>query len=144
MIREANKFDKHHIIELMLEFREQSEFKEIMGSKNVDYWNTLLDNILAGSGKIFISPDKGLLMCMMSPLVWDNKMYALHELAWFVRPEARKGIVAYRLLHAYLDYAKQLKRDGRIAYFTLSKLANTENMNYGKLGFRKQDENWVQ
>jgi hypothetical protein len=47
-------------------------------------------------------------------------------------------------LKAYLEYANELKNSGRIKYFTLSKIANSPNLKYEKLGFRKIDENWIQ
>lgn len=144
MIREANKFDKDTIIEMMKEFRGEADFLEILADDNVAYWHSLLDHIFAGAGKVFISEGKGLLMCVIMPTVWDDKMFALHELAWYVRPEWRHGSTGFRLFDAYIQYGKALKEQGRIKYFTMTKLDTSPDLDYGRYGFRKKDENWIQ
>ncbi|CAB4187323.1 hypothetical protein UFOVP1613_14 [uncultured Caudovirales phage] len=144
MIREANKFDRDGIIEMMKEFRDSADFNEILADDNVEYWHRLLDTIFAGAGKIFYQEGKGLLMCVIMPTVWDDKSFALHELAWFVRPEHRKGLSGFRLFDAYIQYGKELKEAGRIKYFTITKLDVSPDLDYGRYGFRKKDENWIQ
>ena len=144
MIREANKFDKAEIIEMMKEFRDSADFIEILADDNLEYWNRLLDTIFAGAGKIFYQEGKGLLMSVILPTVWDDKTFALHELAWFVRPEYRQGSTGYRLFDAYIQYGKELKAAGRIKYFTMTKLDVSPDLNYERYGFRKKDENWIQ
>ena len=53
MIREANKYDKTQIIEMMKAFRNEADFPEFQQIDNEPYWNVLLDNIFAGQGIIF-------------------------------------------------------------------------------------------
>lgn len=144
MIRVANKYDKDKIIELMKEFRASADFIEILADDNVAYWHQLLDMIFAGAGKIFYAENKGLLMCIILPTVWDNKIFALHELAWYVRPEHRQGTAGYRLFQAYIEYGNELKKSGRIKYYTMTKLDVSPDLDYSKYGFRKKDENWIQ
>jgi hypothetical protein len=144
MIREASKYDKDAIIELMKEFRESADFVEVLADDNVEYWHRLLDSIFAGAGRVFYEEGKGLLMCIIIPTIWDDKIFALHELAWFVRPEWRKGTTAFRLFDAYMHYGKELKAQSRIKYFTVTKLDVSPNLDYGRFGFRKKDENWIQ
>lgn len=144
MIREANRFDRDGIIDMMKRFRDSADFIEVLAEDNVEYWYRLLDRIFAGAGKVFYAENKGLLMCMILPTVWDEKMFALHELAWYVRPEYRQGSTGYRLFEAYIQYGKQLKAQGRIKYFTMTKLDVSPNLDYGRFGFRKKDENWIQ
>lgn len=144
MIREASKFDRDEIIDLMKEFRDSADFIEMLADDNVAYWHKLLDHIFAGAGKIFYQEGKGLLMCVIMPTIWDDKTFALHELAWYVRPEYRRGSTGYRLFDAYIQYGKELKETGRIKYFTMTKLDVSPDFDYGKYGFRKKDENWIQ
>lgn len=144
MIRQANKYDKIEIIEMMKLFRDEAEFPEIKDVDNEPYWNELLDNIFAGQGVVFIEEGKGLIMALITPTIWCNKTYAMHELAWYVKPEERNTTVGYRLFVNYLNYAKQLKEQGRIKYFTMTKLDVSPNLKYEKYGFRKKDENWIQ
>ena len=129
---------------MMKEFRAEADFPELLGVENEEYWNTMLDNIFAGQGVVFLEDNKGLLMAMVLPTIWDNKTFALHELAWFVRPEHRNGSIGFRLFSSYLAHGKQLKENGRIAFFTVSKMDTSPNLKYEKYGFRKKDENWIQ
>lgn len=142
MIRQATKYDKTQIIEMMKCFRKESPYQEI--DDNEEYWNELLNNIFAGQGAVFLDDNKGLLMCLIIPNIWNPKVLGLHELAWYVYPEFRKTFTGYRLLTAYLDYAKKQKQNKRINYFTISKLSNSPDINYSRYGFIKKDENWVQ
>lgn len=144
MIRQANKYDKTAIIEMMKLFREEADFPELQEIDNEPYWNELLDRILAGQGVVFIDDEKGLLMALITPTIWCNKTFAMHELAWYVKPEERNTTIGYRLFITYLNYAKKLKEEGRIKYFTMSKLDVSPNLKYEKYGFRKKDENWIQ
>jgi GNAT superfamily N-acetyltransferase len=144
MIRQATKYDKTEIIQMMKEFRNEADFFELNEIENEEHWNALLDNVLAGQGAVFIEEGKGLLMAIVLPTIWCNKTFAMHELAWYVRPQHRNTTTGFRLFAAYLAYARQLKEQGRIKYFTISKLDNSPALKYEKYGFRKKDENWIQ
>lgn len=144
MIRQANKYDKTEILEMMKQFRQESRIAQYQRLNNPDYWNELLDSILAGRGVVFIEEGKGLIMGIIGPVIWCNKTLALYELAWWVKPEYRNGTTGYKLVKSYIEYAKKLKQENRIVLFTLSKLPDTPNLDYTKLGFVKVDENWMQ
>lgn len=144
MIRQANKYDKTEIIEMMKAFRQEADMPELLDIDNEEYWNQLLDNIFAGQGVVFLEEGKGLIMALITPTIWCNKTYAMHELAWYVKPEQRNTTIGYRLFISFLNYAKKLKEEGRIKYFTMTKLDVSPNLKYEKYGFRKKDENWIQ
>lgn len=144
MIRKATKYDKKEIIRLIILFREESLFKEIYAEEDQEYLNAFLDNIFAGAGAIFLEEGKGFLWCAVLPSIWNSKVLALHELAWYVVKEYRGGSTGYRLLQAYLEYAKTMKESGRVKYFTVSKLVSSPDIDYTRFGFKKADENWIQ
>lgn len=144
MIRQANKYDKTEIIQMMKAFRQEADMPELLDIDNEEYWNQLLDNIFAGQGVVFLEEGKGLIMALITPTIWCNKTYAMHELAWYVKPEQRNTTIGYRLFISFLNYAKKLKEEGRIKYFTMTKLDVSPNLKYEKYGFRKKDENWIQ
>jgi N-acetylglutamate synthase-like GNAT family acetyltransferase len=144
MIRTATKYDKTQIIEMMQLFRGESHIEQYKDLDNVEYWNQLLDNILAGQGIIYIEENVGLIMGLIVPTIWCNKTLALHELAWYVKPEYRNTTTGYRLLKAYVKYGKQLKAQNRIKMFTITKMVTSPDIKYGRFGFTKLDENWVQ
>ena len=144
VIRQANKFDKQDIIKMMVEFKNESNIPELRELYNPEYWDQLLNTILAGAGIIFIEPNKGLIMALIAPSVWCNKTLQLYELAWYVKPEHRNTSIGYRLLKQYVDYGNELKQSGRIKFFSIGKMVTSPNIKYEKFGFKKLDENWIQ
>lgn len=143
-MRQANKFDKQDIISLMLEFKNESDIQELREINNPEYWDRLLNTILAGAGIIFIEPGKGLIMGLISHSVWCDKTLQLYELAWYVKPEYRNTSLGYRLLKSYVDYGNELKQSGRIKFFTIAKMVTSPDIKYDRFGFKKLDENWIQ
>lgn len=144
MIRQANKYDKTEIIEMMKLFREESNIEQYKNLDNIVYWNKLLDNILAGQGVIFIEQGKGLLMALITHTAWCDRTFQMYELAWYVKPEYRNTSVGYRLLKEYVDYGNKLKEQGRIKLFTMAKMVTSPNIKYDRFGFKKLDEVWIQ
>ena len=144
MIRQATKYDKTQIIEMMQLFRAESHIEQYKDLDNVEYWNRLLDNIFSGQGIIYIEDGIGLIMGVVMPTIWCDKTLVLNELAWYVKPEHRNTTVGYRLLKAYVDYGKQLKKTGRIKMFTIAKMVTSPDLKYGRFGFSKLDEIWIQ
>jgi GNAT superfamily N-acetyltransferase len=144
MIRQATKYDKTQIIELMKLFRAEANIKQYQGLDNEPYWNVLLDTILAGAGVIYIKDGIGLVMAIITPTIWCDKTFYMQELAWYVRPEYRNTSIGYRLLKKYVDYGNELKAQGRITMFAIAKMVTSPDIKYGKFGFTKLDENWIQ
>ncbi len=144
MIRQANKFDKQEIIDLMIEFKNESDIEALREVNNLEYWHRLLDTIIAGAGIIYIEQGKGLIMGIISPSIWCDKTLQLYELAWYVKPEYRNTSLGSRLLKSYLDFGKKQKESGRIKYFTMAKMITSPDIKYERFGFKKLDENWIQ
>ena len=144
MIRKATKYDKPQIIEMMKLFRAESNIEQFQDIDNEPYWNLLLDNIIAGRGVVFIEEGKGLIMAIITHTAWCDKTYQMYELAWYVKPEFRNTTIGYRLLKEYVDYGKQLKKEGRIRVFSIAKMVTSPDIKYTKFGFTKLDENWIQ
>ena len=144
MIRQATKHDKKQIIELMKLFRDESKIDYVKNLRDETYINKLLDTILAGAGVIFIEDGVGLIMAIITPTIWCDKTLQMQELAWYVKPEKRNTSIGYRLLKKYVEYGKELKEHGRISIFAIAKMVTSPDIKYGKFGFTKLDENWIQ
>ena len=129
---------------MMQLFKHESKIEQYKDLYNIEYWNKLLDSILAGHGIIYIEDGVGLIMGIVMPTIWCDKTLVLNELAWYVKPEHRNTTVGYRLLKAYVDYGKQLKEQGRIKMFTIAKMVTSPDLKYGRFGFSKLDEIWIQ
>lgn len=143
MIRQANKFDKQDIIDMLRLFRDESPFTDYKPLENVEYISGLIDRILAGQGVILIEPNKGMIIGLIQPTIWSDKIYCMQELAWFVKQEFRHTSIGYRLLKAYLDFAKELKRQDRIKFYTMTKMVTSPDVKYDKFGFSKIEECWI-
>jgi N-acetylglutamate synthase-like GNAT family acetyltransferase len=143
-MRQATRHDKPAIKELMRAFRDESGFTELADIDDSSHLDSLLESILAGQGVVFIEEGKGLIIGLIAGSVWNDKTLIMHELAWYVKPEHRRSSIGYRLLKAYILYGNGLKAQGRIKYFTLSKLDTSPHLKYEKHGFKKKDENWIQ
>jgi N-acetylglutamate synthase-like GNAT family acetyltransferase len=144
MIRKATRQDKQQIIEIMKLFRAESNINQYQNIDNEIYWNKLLDTILSGAGIIFIEDGVGLIMAIITPTIWCDKTLQMQELAWYVIPEKRNTSIGYRLLKKYVDYGNELKAQGRISLFAIAKMVTSPDIKYGKFGFTKLDENWIQ
>lgn len=144
MIRQATRQDKKQIIELMKLFRAESGIKQYQTLDNEQYWNRMLDTILAGAGVVFIEDGVGLIMAIITPTIWCDKTLYMQELAWYVKPAQRNTSIGYRLLKKYIEYGKKLKDEGRITMFAIAKMVTSPDIKYAKFGFTKLDENWIQ
>ncbi len=144
MIRQATKYDKLQLQEMMRMFRDESPIQQYKDIDNPEYFDSLVDSIIAGRGVIFIEDNVGFIIGLISPIIWCDKTYAMYELAWYVKPKHRMRMVGVRLLKAYINYAKQLKEQGRIKLFTITKMVSSPDFDYSKLGFKKIEENWMQ
>jgi GNAT superfamily N-acetyltransferase len=144
MIRQATRHDKQQIIVMMKLFRREANIQQYKDLDNEPYWNRLLDTILAGAGVIYIEDGVGLIMALITPSVWCDKTLYMQELAWYVVPEKRNTSIGYRLLKKYVEYGNELKAQGRIAMFAMAKMVTSPDIKYGKFGFTKLDENWIQ
>jgi N-acetylglutamate synthase-like GNAT family acetyltransferase len=144
LIRLANKYDKTQLKEMARMFRDESPIEQYKDIDNPEYFDSLVDNIIAGRGVIFIEDNIGFIMGIITPTIWCEKTFAMYELAWYVKPEHRHKTVGYKLLKAYIDYAKQLKEQGRIKLFTVTKMVTSPDFDYSRFGFQKIEENWMQ
>jgi N-acetylglutamate synthase-like GNAT family acetyltransferase len=144
LIRQANKYDKTQLQEMMRMFRDESPIDQYKDIDNPEYFNQLVDTLLAGQGVIFIEENIGFIMGIILPTIWCNKTFAMYELAWYVKPEYRHKTTGYKLLKAYIDYAKELKAQGKIKLFTVTKMVTSPDFDYSRFGFKKIEENWMQ
>lgn len=147
MIRKANKFDVDRIIEMLINYREQSTLNALRVANDRDYIEQMLANILAGAGVIFVSEKDGVLIGMLIaakfPNIWNPKVMQCSEIAYWIDPEFRGGTSAYRLLNAYVAECEQLKKSNEIDFYTVSKMSNSPNLKYDRFGFKQLEQTWV-
>jgi len=147
MIRKANKFDVDRIIEMLINYREQSPLNALRLANDREHIEQMLSNILAGAGVIFVSEKDGVLIGMLIaakfPNIWNSQIMQCSEIAYWVESEYRGGTSAYRLLNAYVSECEQLKKSNQIDFYTVSKMINSPNLKYERFGFEQLEQTWV-
>lgn len=145
-IIEANKFHIPIIIEMLKHYKEVTPISFFKDITNEEYISGLLTHILAGRGVILLSykddVPTGMLLAFIDTSIWDNKLCVLKELAYWVEPQFRGTTAGYRLLSKYNEVAQSLLDVGRIKTWTISKMVNSPDLDYSKLGYRKVEETW--
>lgn len=146
IVRNANKFDLPYVITMLKHFREQTPIDIMRNCDNEKYVNSLYAAILAGRGIALIAENEqpiGLIMGIIDQNIWDPDILVLKELVYWVEPEWRNTTAGYRLLAQYNKLAKELYDQDRIKMYTVVKMTNSPDIDYGKFGYRKIEETWV-
>jgi N-acetylglutamate synthase-like GNAT family acetyltransferase len=148
IIREANRFDLPAIVEMLKNFRAATPLECMNECDNVQHISMLLHTALVGGGIALVALDNqvrpiGMIIGLIEQNIWDQNIYALRELCFWVEPEQRNTSAGYRLLHEYTRLAKQMVNAGRITMFTMTKMTNSPDLKLQKFGYEKVEETWV-
>jgi N-acetylglutamate synthase-like GNAT family acetyltransferase len=147
MIRLANKFDIESIIDMLKKYREVAPLDTMKKANNKEYIEKLITEIIVGSGYVFLAEKNktiiGMLIAAKFPNVWNPDARQMSEIAYWVEPEHRGGTAGYRLIETYIRRGEKLKAEGEIDFYTISKMVNSPDLKFNKLGFSKLEETWV-
>ena len=147
MIRTISRFDYDRIYELLRAYRDQSGIEQVSKLDNSAHIELVLNHIRAGAGVGLVAcrdqEGVGILLGIISPMVWDPHHLTLNELVFYVDVKSRFGRLGYLLLKEYVRIGQGMKRTGQIQAFTMTRRAGT-TLNYSRFGFRPVDENWAQ
>ncbi len=146
IVRHATPFDIPALIDLLREYRSHTPLQFLNEVNDEAYIATMLTEIISGKGIALVAENGsvfGMLIAGIHSSQWSPKHLLLTELAYWVEPEHRGGTAGYRLLATYVQEARQLKESGRICNFFISKMVNSPDLSYDKLGFKKLEEFWV-
>ena len=147
MIRQANKFDIQAIIELLKQYKKSAPLDALRCADDEEYITRLLSELLAGSGIIFLAEKDdviiGMLIAAIIPNIWNPKARQCSEVAYWVNPKYRGGTAAYRLIKAYMSECDAMVKQGKIKFYTMTKMVNSPDLKYNKFGFSKLEETWV-
>lgn len=146
-IRVAERYDIEVIIEMMRHYAAAGPVKLLSTNQNEEHVRKFITALLVGAGRIWLAErdDRvvGMLIAARNPNLWNPELVYLQELAWWVEPEARNTMIGARLLYAFRDYAISEIDSGRCAGYTLSKMINSPDLDYSKLGMNKLEETWI-
>ena len=145
-IRDASPFDIPDILDMLRSYRKMTPLPFLAEADDAEYVTQMLTELMAGKGLVLIA-DKdgvaGLLIAVIAPSMWSPKHVVMTEMAYWVEPECRGGTMGYRLLAEYKQRGDELKKNGRICNYLISKMSNSPNLQYQKFGFEKLEEFWV-
>ena len=140
MIRLANKFDIPILIAMIQEFSKETLIQKYKDQALWDkkYVGNLLYSLIVGRGFVVIDEDlKGMIIAMITPNVWCPQSNQLNELAWWVAPEARNGLLGGKLWLEFNKQAQKLLDEKRIDVVMTSLMANSPEIDYSKRGFKQ-------
>ena len=140
MIRLANKFDIPILIAMIQEFSKETLIQKYKDQALWDkkYVGNLLYSLILGRGFIVIDEDlKGMIIAMITSNVWCPQSNQLNELAWWVAPESRNGLLGGKLWLEFNKQAQKLLDEKRIDVVMTSLMANSPKIDYSKRGFKQ-------
>lgn len=145
-IRDASPFDIPVILDMLRSYRRLTPLPFLAEADDAEYVTKMLTELMAGKGLVLIA-DKdgiaGMLIAVIAPSMWSPKHMMMTEMAYWVEPDCRGGTMGYRLLAEYKKRGDELKKNGRICNYLISKMSNSPNLQYQKFGFEKLEEFWV-
>jgi N-acetylglutamate synthase-like GNAT family acetyltransferase len=140
MIRQATKYDIYKITEMMREYALEAPvetFKDPV-NQNADYFAQLIYELIAGKGFVLIDDNlNGMLIAAITPNVWCPKVLELKELAWWVKPEHRKGTLGGKLWLEFNKKGEELLDSGRINIICSTVMVSSPAIDYEKRGYKK-------
>lgn len=145
-IRFADIHDTEYIIDMLKQYRQHSPI-HLHQATDDTHARAVLAHIFAGLGFVLVAEDvdnslAGMLIALKNPNVWDPTILMLNELAYWVNPESRGSSAGYKLIKKYQEVADQLKSEGQIQAYTISKMINSPDLKYDRFGFNKIEEMW--
>lgn len=129
MPRLANKFDLPILVEMMRGYAQQSPIAALADEKMHDerHVENLLLSLILGRGFVLIDEGgRGMLAAMVTPNFWCPEVMELKEIAWWVKPEFRRGSVGGRLFIEFDKIAKAYLAQNRVQVVCLSLLSSSE------------------
>lgn len=123
-MRLANKFDIAECVEMMRRYALEGPIDALKDESKHDrlHIEQLLISLIAGRGFVLIEEGKGMIAGAVVPNFWVPEVKEVRELAWWVNPEHRGGMVGGRLFLGFQKHAQELIDAGR-ADFVLMSLA---------------------
>jgi len=145
-VRDASHFDIPILLDMLRNYRSMTPLPFLAEANDVEYVTNMLTMLMAGKGIVLVAEHEdvvGMLIAGISPSAWSPKHFLMTEMAYWVEPDSRGGTAGYRLLVEYRNRGDELKKNGRITNYLISKMVNSPSLQYQKFGFDKLEEFWV-
>ena len=110
-------------------YAQQSPIAALADEKMQDerHVENLLLSLILGRGFVLLDDaGRGMLAAIVTPNFWCPAVMELKEIAWYVKPEFRRGSVGGRLFLEFDKIASAYLVQGRVQVVCLSLLASSE------------------
>lgn len=144
-VRRLDRMDFPECVNMLREFAASVNTEDPQGDDIQNARTVLLRCERTGSS--FISENDyeitGMILSMAVPEIWFPRRHRLVEMAWWVKPKFRNTRAASELFRAYCRDADIKLERGIITGYTVSKMAESPNINYERRGFRLVEETFL-
>ena len=148
MIRQINRWDYEQILDIMQAFADATEMK------GYDYDQTdrqrakeILLRCEVGGVSLCKATEageiQGVILSLIDQDLWIPRVLRLREVAWWVKPEYRNSTVGAKLFHAYRQRAEELRQQGRIQSYTISRMSFSPEFDFERRGFRHLESTYI-
>lgn len=146
-VRDATPVDFPSILNMLRRYRKAAPMSFLLEADNELHVIGQLTEFVAGRGLLLVSEDDaqitGMLIASIDRSFWHPEKCLMIEVAYWVEPECRGSTAAYRLIKEYVRRGEAMKQTNRIENFVISKMNNSPDLSFGKFGFQKLEEFWV-
>lgn len=150
MIKYADFDDIPEIYRMLVAFGESAQFPLYHGEADKHALSVTYDRIQNviqnGIALVSIRNDlgelNGMLLAVLCDDHWKPGSKFVHELAWWVDPEYRRGTTGYRLLAAYQEICEDMMRRNVIEYYNISTLTESPVSSLRKRGWQPLQTTW--
>lgn len=146
VVRSATPFDIPALVDMLRHYRAEAPLEFLRGVDDAQHVERLLAQIIAGRGVALVAQTDqvcGMLIASIAPSMWSLSHLVLTEMAFWVEPHARGGTSGHRLITEYIRRGNELKEQGRISAFFISKMVTSPDLRYERFGFKKLEDFWV-
>ena len=140
MIRKATRYDIPMLLDLVREYNKEIPIEVYKNKEFHDeiHVTNLLFTLIKGRGFILIDNKfRGMLLAVVIANVWCPKVFELHELAWWVKPEYRNTSLGGRLWIEFNKKAQEMLDEKRVSSVYTSLMEKSPPIDYEKRGFNK-------
>lgn len=146
MIRNGTKHDMPYFIDIVKQIHKRGEIGNYDILLEDNYLNALYVTALY-TGIILIAERDdeiiGILVAMISPNIWNDKVYVMNQLLIYVDEDHRYGKVGYLLLQEYDEICKHMVKEKRIHHYTLNSAKNMQDIDFSRFGYENIASTWL-
>ena len=144
MIRMASRHDLPACVEMLRQYSAEAGVPALRdpAAHDAKHAANLLFTLISGRGFVLVDDElRGMLAAVVAPSIWAPSVLELRELALWVAPEHRRGMVGGRLFREFRRQADVMLHAGRVQAVYASLMTTSEAQRL--TGFRRIDSTFM-